>query len=814
MRRLLALVSATLVAATTAVFVSPGAQPAAAAAGYEPLPAPQRLLDTRAGGPTVDGALSGIGKRPARSVLQLAVAGRAGLPAPVGSVVLNVTVDQPEGAGFVTVWPCDEPQPNTSNLNHVGGQTVAAAVLTRVADDGTVCLFTLAGSHLIADVAGEFPAGTFEALAAPERLADTRPGEATVDGRFVGAGRRGAGTTYEIRVAGRGSVPPDATAVALNVTATDIGAHGFLTVFPCDAPRPNASNVNYSPGLTTPNAVMTRLDPDGDVCVYTLAPVHLVVDIAGVLPDTVFRPLPAPTRLLDTRDGEPTADGGFAGGGIQPDGASLQLDVAGRAGIPADAAAVVLNVTSTGSSLPGFVTSHPQGSTLPGSSNLNFTAGRTTANLVIAALGPDGDICLFNRNPTHLVVDIAGWLTGPAPSGSDAGCPARAADASAAQYRNAHVRRPDLHRAVGTDRIAVYVCEIPVDSNVFDGSQQHTTTSQDFAAFAQAELEPYFDELSGGRYDVVFTARGNVSVGRNGDPLDCLDAASELTGAPYTNVLVAGTTLDGGGFAGPGTIFTGSGAPDVAVLDWAPNQSSRGSWLGGATISVRPNPGVIAHEIGHTLHWPHSYIGPDDEYDNPVDVMSDGMGWCRVGNVSYPCIPGNTLAFNRLASDWLGDGQMVTHPSGTANYVLERPNGDGLQLVALPDPAQPLSLLTVEAKPAVGNDDFLASEGVAIHVVDQLDRTGGLSGLSTARIQRQALGAPYGFEHVVDVGESVTVHGVTVTVLRHVGDGYEVTIRGSYSPPGASFFAESLLRGRDTCADDDPVVAMATGCVR
>lgn len=804
--------AATLVAVST-LLLTPPSSTVSAMEGFEPLPAPQRLVDTRAGQATVDGRFAGIGARTAGSTLAVTVDGRAGLGVDPGTVVLNVTVDQPGGAGFLTVWPCDEPRPTASNLNYAPGQTVAVAALSRVAPDGTVCVYTLAPTQLVLDVAGAFPVGSFDALDAPERLVDTRPGERTVDGSFAGDGRRPANDTYRVRVAGRGDVPADASAVALNVTATTVGAPGFLTVFPCDSSRPVASNVNYAPGSTTPNLVLTRLDASGDVCIYTLAPVDLVVDIAGSLPSSVFSPLPEPRRLLDTRVGEATFDGAFRGAGLQQDGATLQLDVAGRAGVPTDATAVVLNVTSTGAQAPGFVTAHPQGSTLPGSSNVNFVSGDTRANLVVAGLGSSGDVCLFTRGATHVVVDIAGWMTGPAPTASAASCPSRSAPEGAATYRTAFVRRPGLHVVRGFDQIAVYLCRVPADSNVFDGTQQHGATDADFAAFANDEVAPYFAEVSGGRYAVEFVANGTFQIGRNDDAGDCIEEALARTGPPFTNAFVADSTLAGGGFASPGTIFPSDSGPDFTVFERAPNQSRRGGWVGGATISARPNVGTIVHEVGHTVHWPHSYVGPFDEYDNPVDMMSSGFGTCRVGNISYSCDPGNTLAFNRLATDWLRNGQVISHPTGTANYRLDAPNAAGLQLIAAPDPNEPTSLLTIEARPAVGNDDFLDTEGVALHVIDQVDRTGGLSGLSTARITRQARGPGDSFDHVVEVGDTVSVHGLTVTVLRRVGDRYEIRVAGSYRPPAADFFAEAALFSRMSCANYAVDWAIAAGCV-
>lgn len=54
---------------------------------------------------------------------------RAGIPADTGAIVLNVTVNDPAAAGFVTVFPCGTEPPNASNLNHVGGQTIANSVI-------------------------------------------------------------------------------------------------------------------------------------------------------------------------------------------------------------------------------------------------------------------------------------------------------------------------------------------------------------------------------------------------------------------------------------------------------------------------------------------------------------------------------------------------------------------------------------------------------------------------------------------------------------------------------------------------------------
>jgi len=133
----------------------------------------------------------------------------------------------------------------------------------------------------------------------------------------------------------------------------------------------------------------------------------------------------APTRIEDTRLGT----GGLSGP-LGP-GATAQVQVAGRGGVPEGATAVVMNVTVTQPSAPGFLTVYPSGSPLPSTSNLNFTPGQTVPNLVVVKLGPGGGVALFNSaGSTHVILDVAGYFS---EAGGNAGryqpvVPARIAD--------------------------------------------------------------------------------------------------------------------------------------------------------------------------------------------------------------------------------------------------------------------------------------------------------------------------------------------------------------------------------------------------
>jgi hypothetical protein len=72
--------------------------------------------------------------------------------------------------------------------------------------------------------------------------------------------------------------------VVLNVTIVDAGGSGYATVYPCDAPRPNASNLNFLAGQTIPSAVIARPSGSGAVCLFTTASVDMLVDVNGYQP--------------------------------------------------------------------------------------------------------------------------------------------------------------------------------------------------------------------------------------------------------------------------------------------------------------------------------------------------------------------------------------------------------------------------------------------------------------------------------------------------------------------------------------------------
>lgn len=242
----------------------------------------------------------------------------------------------------------------------------------------------------------------------PARFLDTRSGTSTTDGQFRGTGQLGAQSQIELKIAGRGTVPDDATAVTLNVTAIG-GGNGFVTVYPC-GDRPTTSNLNVRNGQIISNSVITRLSETGTVCIYTQSPAHLVVDVFNVLSEAAFDPTARPARLLETRPNLSTIDGVAAGGGALKPGTVMRLQVAGRGDVSAAARTAVLNVTADGAALPGYITTWPCDSPAPATSNVNFPANTPIANAVVTGLGPDGTVCISASTTTNVIVDAFGEL--------------------------------------------------------------------------------------------------------------------------------------------------------------------------------------------------------------------------------------------------------------------------------------------------------------------------------------------------------------------------------------------------------------------
>lgn len=310
-------------------------------------------------------------------VLEVPVAGGStGVPQDAAAVALNVTVHQPQGAGYLTVFPCGQEMPLASVLNFAPEQTIANAVVVKPGSGGRACVYTSATTHVIVDATGFHPQGSSFAATPPTRLADTRQGARPAAGQDVSV-----------------TIPGPAAAAALSIAVTDPSADGWVTVYPCGSPLPRTSSVNFKAGQTIAGNVMAKVGAAGRICLRAPVPTHLIVDLMGTMASTPGYADMTPQRLQDTR--------------LAP-GVALAPDTELAVTVPLAAKAVNVTLTATQPQAWGWITAYACGTDAPGTSTLNFSRWQTIANQATIAVGGNGKICLRSSAPTHVIADVTG----------------------------------------------------------------------------------------------------------------------------------------------------------------------------------------------------------------------------------------------------------------------------------------------------------------------------------------------------------------------------------------------------------------------
>lgn len=246
--------------------------------GYLPL-TPARVVDARATGETIDGLFQGDGLIAAADTYRVTIAGRGGVSDNAVAAALNLTTVSPQSRGFLTIYPCDE-QPLAAGVNYEAGQVTNNEIITKLSDDGEVCIFASAGTLLVIDVVGQIIDPDAYSALTPARVVDTRASGETIDGIAQAIGTIDGGDTLEVQIGGRGGVANDAELAVLNLTTVSPTQRGFLTIHPCGE-QPLAAGINYGPGEVANNEIIAKLSDVGTICIYAEATTHLVIDAVG-----------------------------------------------------------------------------------------------------------------------------------------------------------------------------------------------------------------------------------------------------------------------------------------------------------------------------------------------------------------------------------------------------------------------------------------------------------------------------------------------------------------------------------------------------
>ena len=250
----------------------------------------------------------------------------------------------------------------------------------------------------------------------PIRVTDTRTGSGLPNaGQLLGA----AGT-LNVTVAGTAAsdgVPSDAVAIVANVTAVSPSAAGFFTVYASGEAQPTVSNLNFVAGETTANLVTVPIGANGDITIFNHAgTANALVDVYGY-----YTAVPATTGAgLYNAVSPYRAAGTLQAGATIAANTSLSVTVTGGStGVPANASAVVVNLTEADATAPSFLTAYGAGASLPTVSNLNFSTGEVRANRATVPVGTSGRIEVYNHTGSVAVdVDIDGYYTAAGGTGS------------------------------------------------------------------------------------------------------------------------------------------------------------------------------------------------------------------------------------------------------------------------------------------------------------------------------------------------------------------------------------------------------------
>lgn len=382
------------------------------------------------------------------------------------------------------------------------------------------------------------PAGACAfATVPPSRLAETRASEGPFGFDRIDA------HTIRVQVAGRNNVPSNAVAAVLNVTATNVSVPGFVTVFPTGAVLPEASNLNVErPGQIIPNLVTVLLGTNGSVDIFSSQINDIVVDVNGAyVPQTEkvtagrFVGLATAYRALDTRD-----RGMSVGGGV------TEL-VSVEAVVPPTAVAVVVNLTVTESNGAGFFTAFAAGAARPDSSSLNADGiGQTRANQAIIPVGTRNSVFgieVFASFGGHLIVDIAGYFTGPADMPGTDGL-----FVPGAPYRTLDTRRPASTGRLQPGWVAEfdYVGRASSQAVVVNLTTTQTRGPGFFTGYPARTQRPLASNLNASaagqtvaNHAILRTSSAGVAVySQRGGHL-IVDVAGYFTGTPVTGSLPA-----------------------------------------------------------------------------------------------------------------------------------------------------------------------------------------------------------------------------------------------------------------------------------
>jgi hypothetical protein len=353
----------------------------------------------------------------------------------------------------------------------------------------------------------------------------------------------------------------------------------------------------------------------------------------------------------------------------------------------------------------------------------------------------------------------------------------------------------------GVDVWEVWECHVPDWDETFDltsvTDELNSVVGGYFVWMSEGLYLPQF--IVGGEVtsdDVVpqeITNREGFRVPGCEEAVRDAKAAAVAAGTSHSSngalIVIAGGFNEGYGTAGaicPEDPFTGC---PITYPD-----NARIAVVGAAAVEtvspfLEPQWNTVAHELGHTLDWPHSYGGLNtlpsgaiDTYDNPMDLMS---GETVSGD------PIGTIAYNRYSAGWISPSQVAVHRSGVAEYTLGAIGAGGTQMLVLP--IEDRHFYVLDARRLSGFDAALPKAGVEVYEVDQRRTACGMDSVfppstypttadwpcfaTLVRVaQDPAVPGINGTAHVLSIDQWVDLGFIKVTVVAADTNSFTVSV--------------------------------------
>ncbi|MFP5284791.1 MAG: hypothetical protein ACLGI9_03545, partial [Thermoanaerobaculia bacterium] len=147
--------------------------------------------------------------------------------------------------------------------------------------------YRLAGTNMLGTVQGEGKRARTAACSEPDR--DGEASYFTLEPCRITDSRLGEslrhGTSLDLRLSGICNVPPEASAVSVNITVVSPAAGGHLEVHPRGEPPTPSSIINFKTGRTRANNAIVPLGVGGEIVVTPVMTsdgvLDLVIDVSG-----------------------------------------------------------------------------------------------------------------------------------------------------------------------------------------------------------------------------------------------------------------------------------------------------------------------------------------------------------------------------------------------------------------------------------------------------------------------------------------------------------------------------------------------------